>query len=256
MNSLIKILEKYIKYVFMSSNRFTTVETIKFRMLQQCAKILCIDITSYIDKNLIHVHKTNMDKFDKKWQTLLENGVNISHDNYNTYKIIKSSDFLHILDIKKFVRFFIKKNEINFINELLAVDGFKNLNAENYIENLKYDKDNNHVFVIREIYRNMDVSVEMLHLALLYIYEKFDNQILQARKKKFEKQIEFKQVTLSNIIEYYTDNIQNLEDIANAKIAEIKLTSKINCKVDCKRNILKEDHKERSYKKIKVNFID
>lgn len=255
MTSLEDILEKYAVHIFKKSNQYTTVGAIKWKILQQCANCLNIDVTSCIDKSLICIHKENMNLLDREWQTLIYNNEKLSYRDINIYKLIKFSDYLNPVDVQMFLTILAKKGKHTFLNELLAVDGFKGFQIKNYIENLKYKNEKKHICIIRKIYRNMKVSVYMVHFALLHIYIKYDEKYIQAKLKKLEKEITYNECTLNNIIEYYKQNIPNLEGIAIIKINELKSSSERKKQVLIKKHILKEDHKERFSKKIKVSFI-
>ena len=254
MKSLGEILEKCMLNAFKKSNNLTALETIKFRVLQDCAKCLKTNLNRFIGSHMIYIHPENKEEIKKRWQFLMDQGVKFRHEEYNLYKIINFSDYLHILDIQKFLTILKNKNQQLFLYEILAMDGFKGYNAKLYLENLKYKNENNHIYIIREIYRNMKVPVKIVHFALLHVFEKFSVSLIQERKAKLEKEITFDPDTLSNIIEYYKSNIKNLDNIASVKLTELSIQRKVLHK-PLKRNILKEDHRERHPKKRKVSFL-
>lgn len=256
MASLEDILQKYAINILKTSNRYTSVGAIKWKILHHCAICLNIDLNCYIDKSLICIHKENMILLDREWQKLLDNNEKVSHSEINMYKMIKFSDYLNPVDVQIFLTLLAKKGKTAFLNELLAIDGFKGFKIKDYVENLKYLNEKKHICIIREIYRNMNVSINVVHLALLHIYLKYDEKYIKAKLEKFQKEITYDQCTLNNIIEYYKQNIQNLEGLAMIKINEMKLCSKRKTQPLLKKQIIKEDHKERSFKKIKVTFMN
>lgn len=245
MTSLVNILNTSLAEKLKIAHSFNTVETIKYRVLQHCAKILNVDFDC--NPHLIRIPEEYMIELDKIWQMLLANDTKLSHNDYNAYKIIKMYDYTNILDLQKILKVFIKKNQSLFVNELLAIDGFRGYNINNYIDNINC-KDN-HITTIRSIYKNMKVSVKMVHLALLYVY---DYKIMLERKINLENEIMPNKKILFEIIKYYEFNILNLKDIAQNKADEIKSL------VDHKRRleILHEDHQEKHPKKVKVKFIE
>lgn len=265
MRSLDDIIYDYVITVLGESDRYTTIETIKWRILRQCADILNLDFNTYINKDLIYIHKDNMNTIDVKWESLLNNDTKIVHTEQNAYKIIKFSDYLNILDVKKFIMKFkvilARQNKIkkvdNFLYALLAMDGVQGYNINNYIGNLKFGKDSNHVRVIREIYKTFDISVKVVHLALLNVYETFVvndeiKQNLKDIKRILENEMLVNENVLNNVINFYKDNIENLENIATFKLLQLKKskTRKIE------KRVLEENHKPRHRKILKVRFIE
>lgn len=224
-------LDNYTVTILKNSNPYATKESISRRVLQECAEIMNIDLNSYTNKNIMYIHPDNMDKIDLKWQSLVEQGKKILHDEQNTYKLLKSSDFVNILDVQKFISILSSKNEENFLSELLAIDGFQGLkDHKNYVENLKIgEKGSDHVQIIREIYQKFHVPVKVVYYTLLKIYEQFttDEEIQKFINNLTEElSTEMGNYNIDDITEFYENAINakslELKSIALIKLAQIK----------------------------------
>lgn len=224
-------LDNYTVTILKNSNPYATKESISRRVLQECAEIMNIDLNSYTNKNIMYIHPDNMDKIDLKWQSLSEEGKKILHDEHNTYKLLKSSDFVNILDVQKFISILSNKNEDQFLAELLAMDGFQGLkDHKNYVENLKVgDKGSDHVHIIREIYQKFNVPVKVVYYTLLKIYENYttDEEIQKFINNITEElSTEMVNYNIDDITEFYENAINarslELKSIALIKLAQIK----------------------------------
>lgn len=225
-------LDNYTVTVLKNSNPYATKESISRRVLQECAEIMNIDLNSYTNKNIMYIHRDNMDKIDLKWQSLAEEGKKILHDEQNTYKLLKSSDFVNILDVQKFINILSNKNEEDFLAELLAMDGFQGLkDHKNYVENLKIgDKgSDDHIQIIREIYRKFKVPVKVVYFTLLKMYENYttDEEVQKFIAKLTEElSTEMVNYNIDDITEFYENAINSksleLKSIALTKLAQVK----------------------------------
>lgn len=228
-------LDNYTITILKNSNPYATKESISRRVLQEIAEIMNIDLSSYTNKNIMYIHPDNMDKIDLKWQHLAEEGKKILHDEQNTYKLLKSSDFVNILDVQKFINILSNRNESEFLSELLAMDGFQGLkDHKNYVENLKIgNKGSGHIQVIREIYQKFKVPVKVVYFTLLKIYE---NYTTDEEVQKFitnlteELSTEMVKFNIDDITEFYENAINSksleMKSIALIKLAQIKNQNK------------------------------
>lgn len=224
-------LDNYTITILKNSNPYATKESISRRVLQEIAEIMNIDLSSYTNKNIMYIHPDNMDKIDLKWQRLAEEGTKILHDDQNTYKLLKSSDFVNILDVQKFISILSNKSEDTFLSELLAMDGFQGLkDYKNYVENLKIgDKGSDHVQVIREIYQKFKVPVKVVYYTLLKIYENYTTDeeiqkfITNLTEELSEEMVNF---NIEDITAFYENAIASksleMKSIALIKLAQIK----------------------------------
>lgn len=256
----IEALNYYLATVIKDAHLYTSQQTIIQRLLSKCANILEINLNWQPDKNNIYIHPDNMIKIDRKWQSLIENGVKLLHDEENVYKLIKYSDFVNIHDMQKFINILINKKEEDFLLELFAVDGFQGLtNIKNYIFNLKIgSKGRNHIQVIRNIYTTFQGSpVKIIHLTLLKIYLSFakDDEMQQLITNTIDEleneicKVEkiFLKSDVDKIKNMYLTSVEDLETIALIKMVQLKLQKKKNKGVK-RKNITIENQK--SIKKI------
>lgn len=219
-------LYNYAIKVMRNSNQYTTKETVLRKVLDKCADILEFDLNSYAIKNTIYIHPDNMDKIDSKWQSLVEQGAKISHEELNVYKLIKSSENANILDIQKFISILSNKNENAFLVEILAVDNFESGEFKNYILNLKYgDKGSSHVQIIRDIYRKFNAPVNVVYFALLQIYKHFTNEkealdMILNELNKLDNKVD--KSVAEDIANMYEISVNNIQEIAHTKLIQLK----------------------------------
>lgn len=199
------------------------------KLLQKCADTVMVRLIWHADKKLF-IHPDNMVKIDLKWNDFIEANIRLLPEEINLYKLVKSELFVNLTDVQKFINIFINKNEVGFLTEILAIDGFSTQNPLKYVENLKIgDNGSSHIQIIRKIYKELkSVHVEIVYLSLLKIYLHFakDDEIIQLLLNT----INSIKATESNIVtSIYINNIDNLETTALTKIAHLKLfTKKIN----------------------------
>lgn len=230
-------LDLYLITTIQEAHPYTSKTAILERVLYQCSNILNIDLNWHQDKNIIQIHPDNIFKIDIIWEKLNKQEMKITHDEENVYKILKNSDFIHILDIQKIITILINKHEEDFLAELLALDGFHG-NLKNYIENLKIGNDGNtHIHVIRNIYKNFKgCTVKIIYLILLkiFIYFTKDDEIkqlvlntiheLEHDVNETEKII--LNLNMEKITNFYVKNIENIESVALLKMAQLKIHNK------------------------------
>lgn len=219
-------LYSYAIEVMKNSNPYTTKETVLQKVVKKCAEILEFDLNSLITKNTIYIHPDNMNKIDLKWHSFMEQGMKLSHEELNTYKIIKSSDYVNLFDIQKLINIFVSKNENAFLAEILAVDNFDSADFKNYILNLKYgDKGDSHVYIIKEIYQKFNAPVPVVYFALLQIYKKFthDKEILDIVTNEINKlENSIDKYLAQDIANMYENSIGQLQEIALCKLLQLK----------------------------------
>ena len=248
-------LYNYTVKIMKNSNPYTTKESISRKVLQDCADALNLDMNIYNNKNIMYIHPDNMQKIDSKWQNLMDRGIKLSHEEQNVYKLLKSSEFVNILDVQKFFNILSSKDEDEFLFELLAVDGFQGISEmKNYVENLKIgDEGSDHVHVIREIYRKFRVPVKVVYYALLQIYEPYttDNDVQKLITNiKDELADKVTDYDIDAIIDMYKDSFSELKPVALTKLAQLKNLKKKSKAI--KRHLqiaVKESNKKSKSKK-------
>lgn len=250
-DNLVAALNNELVLEMKQSHPYTTKETISRKVLKKCANILTVDLNSYKDKNLIFIHPSNIKKIDLKWQSLLDKGIKIQHDEHNIYKLIKSSELVNIFDIQKFINFLSNKREFAFLEELLCIDGFQGFtDYKSYIDNLAFGEEgSDHVSTLRQIYNKFNVEAKMLHLALLKIYDEYISEE------------EMKQLVYNNINELETQTYENLEDIMQLykesvqDLETIALTKLVQLKIRIKKGSKRKTHKNSQIDK-RVKFLE
>lgn len=219
-------LFSYAIKVMKDSNLYTTKEAVLRKVLMKCAEILNFDLNNINNKNVIYIHPDNMDKIDVKWQSFIEQGVKISHEELNVYKLIKSSDYVNILDAQKFINILANRNENAFLTEILAVDNFDGGEFKNYIFNLKYgDKGSSHVQIIKEIYRKFAAPVNVVYFVLLQIYKNFVSEkemsdTIMSELHKLESKVD--KLLAEDIANMYEISVTNVREIAEMKLLQFK----------------------------------
>lgn len=230
-------LDLYLVEITKEAHPYTSKTAILQRLLYTCSNILNIDLNWYQSKNIIQIHSDNILKIDGIWQKINSQEMKITHDEENVYKILKNSDFIHVLDIQKIINILVNKNEEIFLAELLAVDGFHG-NFKNYIDNLKIGHNGNtHIHVIRNIYKEFKgCTVRIIYLILLKIFIRFvkDDEIkqlvlitiheLENDVNEMEKNI--LNSNMEKITTLYINNVENIESIAMLKMAQLKIKNK------------------------------
>lgn len=219
-------LYNYAIQVMKVSNQYTTKEAVLRKVLMKCADILEFDLNSFTTKNMIYIHPDIMQKFDAKWQDFMEQGIKLSHEELNTYKLIKSSEYVNVLDAQKFINILANRNETVFLNEILAVDNFDSGEFKNYILNLKYgDKGSSHIQIIRDIYRKFAAPVNVVYFALLQIYKNFTNEkevldMVMNELNKLDSKVD--KLLVEDIANMYEISVTNVREIAQMKLLQFK----------------------------------
>lgn len=223
---LSECLYNYAIKVMKVSNQYTTKEAVLRKVLMKCADILEFDLNSFTTKNMIYVHPDNLQRFDAKWQAFMEQGIKLSHEELNTYKLIKSSEYVNILDAQKFINILANRNETVFLNEILAVDNFDSGEFKNYILNLKYgDTGSSHIQIIKDIYRKFAAPVNVVYFALLQIYKKFINEkevldMVMDELNKLDSKVD--KLLVEDIANMYEISVTNVREIAQMKLLQFK----------------------------------
>lgn len=217
--------------LFKQAHFHETKQLILQRLFQKCADTIKIRLIWYDTNKKLRIHPANMLKIDLKWKDFIRADIKLLPEELNLYKLIKTELFIDLIDVQKFINIFINKNEMNFLRELLAMDGFLTLNPLKYVENLKIgDKESDHIYVIRKVYREIkSLRVEVVYSSLLKIYLNFanDDEIIQLLINTI-KSLELNQDSVESkiITQVYTSHILDLETIALTKIAHLKLLKK------------------------------
>lgn len=151
-----------------AKNYHVSIRTINFRVLKYVANELNLPWIFKPDEKGVYMHPENAAKIDEKWNKCLQS-FNMSHDEMNAYKLIKTDDYVNHYDLNKFISILVRRDQItrdpnssekilrnNDLNKLLAVDGFLGFECndiKNYIDNLKFGYgDDSHVDTVREMY--------------------------------------------------------------------------------------------------------
>lgn len=236
-NDFFNSLDLYLITITKEAHPYTSKNAILQRVLYECSNILNIDLNWHQDKHIIQIHPDNILKIDGIWQKLNKHEIKITHDEENVYKILKNSDFIHVLDIQKIITILINKHEEYFLAEWLALDGFHD-NLKNYIENLKIGNNGNtHIHVVRNIYKKFkNLNIEIIYFILLKIFIHFakDDEIkqlvlntiheLENDLNEMEKMI--LKLNMENITNLYINNVENIESVALLKMAQLKIKNK------------------------------
>lgn len=219
-------LYNYAITVMKNSNQYTTKEAVLRKVLIKCADILEFDLNSFTTKNVIYIHSDNMDRIDAKWQSFMEQGIKLSHEELNIYKLIKSSEYVNVLDAQKFINILANRNETVFLTEILAVDNFDSGEFKNYIFNLKYgDKGSSHIQIIKDIYRKFAAPVNVVYFALLQIYKNFTNEkevldMVMNELNKLDSKVD--KLLVEDIANMYEISVTNVREIAQVKLLQFK----------------------------------
>lgn len=223
-NAMMKLIKE--------ANPHLTKEAMSFKLIQACANYLHVNITGPADKNKIYIHPDNMERIDYKWVDMQKKGVKFSHDDHNIYKLIKSSDYASVFDLHKFIN--ILKNETSFLNELLAIDGFRG-DAKNYLDNLSIGNNKNvenHVQVIRKLYPMFNYPPsETIFLALIEVYTRYikDDEsklLVLSTTENMNHEINLQPI----MIAYENTLKEDLELVALSKLAQLKNEKKKSLK--------------------------
>lgn len=230
-------LDLFLITLIKEAHPFTSKNTILERLLYKCSNILSIDLNWHQGKHIIQIHPDNMLKIDDIWLKLTKDEMKLTYDEENLYKILKNSDFIHTFYIHKFITLLINKHKEDFLNELLAVDGFHG-HFKKSIENLKIGNvGNTHIHVIRKMYKMFqDFTTKMLYLTLLNIFIRFakddemycliSNIIHKLEKDLDKNEKKFLSLNMENMIDFYIKNVENIESIAMLKMAQLKIKNK------------------------------
>lgn len=230
-------LDLYLITITKEAHPYTSKTAILERLLYKCSDILSIDLNWHQSKNIIQISPDNMLKIDNIWEKLNKQEMKMTHDEENVYKILKYSDFIHVLDIQKLITILVNKNEEHFLVELLAMDGFHS-NFKKYIENLKIGNDGNtHVHFIRNTYKNFkDCTVKCIYCILLHVLMFFakDDEIRQLVLNTIDEigndfdknEKTFLNLNCKKIVNLYIDTVENIESVAILKIAQLKIKNK------------------------------
>lgn len=230
-------LDLYLITLIKEAHPYTSKTAIVERLLYKCSTILNINLNWYEDKHFIQIHPDNMLKIDDIWPKLNKQEIKLTYDEENLYKIFKSSNFIYTSYIQKFITLLINKHEINFLHELLAVDGFHS-SYKKGIENLKIGNDGNtHVHVIRKIYKMFQGFTErILYLILLRIFIRFSkddevyclisNIIRELEQNLNDHEKYFLNLNMEKMINFYITNVENIESVAILKMAQLKIKNK------------------------------
>lgn len=230
-------LDLYLITITKEAHPYTSKVAVLERLLDKCANLLNIDLNWHQSKNMIKIHEDNILKIDEIWQKLNKQEMKTTHEEENVYKILKNSNFIHVLDIQKMITLLVNKNEEHFYTSLLAIDGFHS-NLKKYIENLKIGNDGKtHIHVIRHIYKTFpDYTARTIYFILLNIfirYAKDDeikqlvrNTICELEKEMNENENNFLNWNMEKITHFYVNQVENIESVAMLKLAQLKIKNK------------------------------
>lgn len=219
-------LYNYAIKIMRDSNQYTTKEAVLRKVLIKCADILEFDLNSFTTKNLIFIHPDNMNRLDAKWKSFMEQGTKISHEEINVYKMVKSSEYVNMLDAQKLISILANRNENTFLAEILAIDNFDSSEFKNYILNLKYgDKGSSHVQIIKDIYRKFAAPVDVVYFALLQIYKNFTDEkevldMVMNELNKLDSKVD--KLLVEDITNIYEISVTNIREIAQMKLIQFK----------------------------------
>ena len=259
-STLQAILDKEVLREMKKAENNVTKQTINLRVHRKIAKLLNVDTNLNIDPKSIVIHPNNVLLIDEKWKKHIQNNYQISHDELNAYDKIKSTDYVKLPDLVKFLAILIRKDIVDRdpndkekiiksqdLNILLGIDGFSGYqpsDIKNYIEHLKMGE-NVHVETIRKMY-SLDLinslsgtdATCLVFLALLSVYTRFitDKEALHiidtvekdirtylSKNAKYYKEINQCLEKLDELIIFYTDNVSE-EEISSqyaSKIADL-----------------------------------
>lgn len=240
-------LDLYLITLTKEAHPYTSKTAILERLLYKCSTILSIDLNWHQGKHIIQIHPDNMLKIDDIWPKLNKQEIKLTYDEENLYKIFKNSDFIHVFYIQKIITLLINKHEKDFLNELLAVDGFHS-NYKKCIENLKIGNEGNtHIHVIRKMYKMFEgYTTKLLYLTLLRTFIQFakddevhcliSNIIRELEKDLNENEKKFLSLNMEKMINFYMNNVENIESIAMLKMAQLKIKNKKVKKIKCNKD--------------------
>lgn len=230
-------LDSYLITITKEAHPYTSKNAILEQLLDKCSNILSIDLNWHQSKNMIQIHPDNMLKIDEIWQKLNRQEIKTIHEEENVYKILKNSNYIHILDIQKMITLLINKNEKQYYISLLAIDGFYS-NLKKYIENLKIGNDGNtHIHIIKYIYKTFPgCTVRIIFFILLHIFIRFanddeikqlvQNTICEFKNKLDENENNFLNWNMEKITHFYMNQVENIESVALLKLAQLKIKNK------------------------------
>lgn len=240
--------EQCVTTLFKHAHYLETKQLLLQKLLQKYADTLKVQLIWHNTNKKLHIHPDNMIKIDRKWKDFIRANVKLLPEELNLYKLMKSELFIDVIDVQKFINIFINKNEMEFLKELLGMDGFFTYNPLKYVENLKIgDKGSDHIHVIRKIYRNLKpLHVEVVYSSLLKIFLHFtnDDEIIQLLVNTINS-LELSQNNVESeiVTTMYTSHISDLETTALTKIAHLKLLKrKMN------RPVLSKERKKVRFK--------
>lgn len=240
-----------------------TKHTINLRVYKKIAKLLNVNVDIGIDPKSISIHPDVMIKIDDKWKKNIQNNFQVSHEEMNAYDKIKSTDYVKIPDVAKFIAILIRKDIVeredkekiiksNDLNIVLGVDGFLGytpVEMKNYIENLKFGHDgDSHVETVRNMY-SLDIiknlsgtdAASIVFLALISAYKRFisddqakliidsvesDTKSYLSKNAKYFHDINNAIENIDELVDFYTENVPEISRISVVKVADLISKSK------------------------------